>query len=247
MQSTIPGWYGKIPSLGDFAFRRLPSQFISQWDNWLQQCIRTSQLSLGEDWLATYLTTPIWRFLLLPGVIDTHTWTGLIMPSVDKVGRHFPLTVATPTESFFPLTNDMFSTNQWHTFIESSMLATLDTNSSVAQFEASLANFPTPSFLNNDDTLPGGHSLINWLKHPSDLHSVNLSTLEALQNFFGSASQEFLTSQIQSMSFWWTCMESTGDTRLCWFKGLPPEEQFTHFLKKNVNEEAIATGLKEDN
>ncbi|MGS0758915.1 type VI secretion system-associated protein TagF, partial [Roseateles sp. GG27B] len=32
---TIPGWYGKLPSLGDFASRRLNPDFIEDWDVWL--------------------------------------------------------------------------------------------------------------------------------------------------------------------------------------------------------------------
>jgi type VI secretion system protein ImpM len=32
----VPGWFGKLPSLGDFASRRLPDAFVSRWDRWLQ-------------------------------------------------------------------------------------------------------------------------------------------------------------------------------------------------------------------
>ena len=31
------GFYGKIPSQGDFVTRRLPWEFTSAWDDWLQQ------------------------------------------------------------------------------------------------------------------------------------------------------------------------------------------------------------------
>lgn len=236
MQSMIPGWYGKIPSLGDFVCRRLPSQFVSQWDNWLQHGLTNSQISLGPDWLSAYLNAPVWRFLLLPGIIDNQTWTGLIMPSIDKVGRHFPLTVAIPIDHFSSLTNDMSSANKWHTAIENAMLATLDTNFPAEQFETALANFPIPNLLNNDDTIPGGHSLINWLQHSSSPHSINMPTLEALEKFFASAGQNILSNQLEGTSFWWTFMESNDNARLCWFKGLPPAEQFTNFLKYTLND-----------
>ena len=94
----VPGWYGKIPYLGDFASRRLSQQFILEWDNWLQHSMTASRTMLGPDWLDTYLMSPIWRFVLLPGVIGESVWAGLLMPSVDKVGRHFPLTIAIPLE-----------------------------------------------------------------------------------------------------------------------------------------------------
>ena len=30
---------------------------------------------------------PIWRFVLLPGLIGSNGWAGVLMPSVDRVGR----------------------------------------------------------------------------------------------------------------------------------------------------------------
>ncbi len=92
--ATIPGWYGKLPSLGDFASRRLPAEFINAWDAWLQEVLQATRDALGEGWLDCYLTMPIWRFVLLPGLVGPSGWAGVLMPSVDRVGRQFPLTVA---------------------------------------------------------------------------------------------------------------------------------------------------------
>ena len=63
---VIPGWYGKLPSLGDFASRRLEGEFIPAWDAWLQKVLQATRTALGEGWLDSYLTMPIWRFVLLP-------------------------------------------------------------------------------------------------------------------------------------------------------------------------------------
>src|SRR5262249_35940975 len=40
--AAIPGWYGKLPSLGDFASRRLPVEFVKAWDSCLQEVIPAS-------------------------------------------------------------------------------------------------------------------------------------------------------------------------------------------------------------
>ena len=40
---VIPGWYGKLPSLGDFASRRLGADFIPPWDAWLQEVIHATR------------------------------------------------------------------------------------------------------------------------------------------------------------------------------------------------------------
>ena len=34
------GWYGKLPSAGDFLGRRLPPEFQGPWDRWLQHGLR---------------------------------------------------------------------------------------------------------------------------------------------------------------------------------------------------------------
>jgi type VI secretion system protein ImpM len=88
------GFYGKIPSEGDFVSRRLPWAFTSAWDDWLQRGLLASREALGPGWLARYLSAPIWRFELAPGVCGPLGWRGVFFASVDRVGRYFPLTVA---------------------------------------------------------------------------------------------------------------------------------------------------------
>jgi len=91
----VAGFFGKIPSHGDFVTRDLPRSFLDGWDAWLQSCIAQSKAQLGEGWLDVYLTSPIWRFGLMPGVCGPQAAAGILMPSVDRVGRYFPLTIAT--------------------------------------------------------------------------------------------------------------------------------------------------------
>ena len=88
------GLYGKLPSQGDFVTRRLPWEFTSAWDDWLQQGMHASRTALGERWLDLYLSAPVWRFQLAPGVCGPLGWRGVFFASVDRVGRYFPLTLA---------------------------------------------------------------------------------------------------------------------------------------------------------
>ena len=93
------GWHGKLPTVGDFAARRLDSEFIRIWDQWIS--LGLNRMRLGSDrWLDAYLTSPTWRFVLTPGFLPAplhaQTWVGVVMPSVDRVGRYYPLTLAYP-------------------------------------------------------------------------------------------------------------------------------------------------------
>jgi type VI secretion system protein ImpM len=92
------GFYGKLPGLGDFVTRRLPAQFVQPWDLWLRESLAASKAQLAQEWLDHYLTSPLWRFVLSPGIAGQFGWAGVLMPSVDRVGRYFPLTLACPLE-----------------------------------------------------------------------------------------------------------------------------------------------------
>lgn len=95
-----PGWHGKLPSLGDFASRRLDPGFVEAWDGWLAAGLLALRQAAPQDWLEAYLGSPSWRFLLMPGVMHGSAgqgaWAGVLMPSVDRVGRYFPLTLVQP-------------------------------------------------------------------------------------------------------------------------------------------------------
>ena len=81
---TTLGFYGKLASRGDFVSRALPQSFIGPWDSWLAAGLLASQNSLGGDWLNTYLVSPLWRFVLAPGVCGPNAAAGVVMPSIDQ-------------------------------------------------------------------------------------------------------------------------------------------------------------------
>jgi type VI secretion system ImpM family protein len=87
------GLYGKLPSHGDFLRRRASDAFVDAWDAWLRECLAESRTTLGEGWLDIYLTSPAWRFVCASGACGAAPVIGLMVPSVDRVGRFFPLTL----------------------------------------------------------------------------------------------------------------------------------------------------------
>jgi type VI secretion system protein ImpM len=87
------GFYGKLPSHGDFLRRRASDGFVAVWDAWLQDGLSASRAALGDAWLDVYLTSPVWRFTASAGVGGQSPIAGVMVPSVDRVGRYFPLTL----------------------------------------------------------------------------------------------------------------------------------------------------------
>lgn len=132
---ALPGWYGKLPHLGDFASRRLPQGFVQGWDAWLGQGLAAARAALGPLWQDRYLVAPVVRFWLAPALLDGRAWTGLAMPSVDRVGRHFPLTIAFPGG---PLAQALAETGRLDA-LEAVARRVLDVDFRVEDFEQALA------------------------------------------------------------------------------------------------------------
>lgn len=90
------GAFGKLPALGDFLRMDLPASFVDPWDRWLQEGLVAARGALGDRWQDCYFSAPIWRFALSPGLAGAAAVLGVMMMSVDRVGRQFPLTLASP-------------------------------------------------------------------------------------------------------------------------------------------------------
>lgn len=96
-----PGFYGKLPCVGDFVRRRLPDAFVDPWDQAMQRWLLaagprdTIVESSDED---GHAAPEHWRFVLAAGVCGANAWAGSVVASGDRVGRAFPLVLAWPID-----------------------------------------------------------------------------------------------------------------------------------------------------
>lgn len=131
MKAEATGIFGKLPAHGDFLHRNLPSKVVNEWDAWLQTFVGSTQERLGDAWLEIYLTSPIWRFCLSPGVMDDNHWAGIVLPSVDRVGRYFPFSVMRCLPRDTIPCEFVVQQSQWYEAIETAALKALDGQSQV--------------------------------------------------------------------------------------------------------------------
>ena len=142
MDAAAAGWHGKLPTLGDFATRRLDASFVEPWDAWLSEGIAT--LRTQEKWLDAYLASPSWRFLLMPGVIGETAWVGVLMPSVDRVGRYYPLTLAHPLAALPRRADDVDTVWTWLLRIDEAAVDALQEDWDIDALEAELRRIGVP-------------------------------------------------------------------------------------------------------
>jgi type VI secretion system protein ImpM len=216
MESSMQtGLYGKLPAHGDFIARNLNPNFIKVWDEWLQHFISTSQQQIGADWLDIYLTSPIWQFVFSPGVIDSSMWAGIIMPSVDRVGRYFPISIVHPLPVSESAVNFALSQDEWYQQLETQCLLALEGEIDADGLAATLAENelnPSGQYQSTQNLGDIGPMIIG-------LENCDTAQVGSAIPYLLNAS---LVNELSSFSFWKTAgSELIGPTLFC-CQGLPP-------------------------
>ena len=217
-----PGWYGKISTLGDFAHRRLPPEFIQLGDHWLSSSMAAGRAQFGERWLAAYLTAPVLRFAWAPGVADSGWWFGLLMPSCDSVGRYFPLLVA-QRRSRPPL--DRLAIDHleaWYDHLAQAATQTLSEQSSLELFEAALEvapPWPTP-----------GRPAVLTTQAAADGAHYRLAPRASLNRWLHALAIEELHARFAGCTIWWNAGDATREATASIVNGLPDAARFAVML-----------------
>lgn len=207
------GLFGKLPSYGDFLSRELDSGFVEVWDQWLQGFVQSTQEQLGEAWLDVYLTSPIWRFAFSSGVVDGATWVGLLLPSVDRVGRYFPFSLARNIDACAP-TVALASASNWFDELEEIALQALDGEISV------------------DDILDAVNDVAfvadKRYQHNTAAFGASMDAVVTLENDAQNAGtvypqllHQVLQQQLQSYSLWSTRGSQLVEPCVLYTRGLP--------------------------
>ncbi len=154
------GAFGKMPSVGDFFRFGVPPGFVTAWDNWIQHGLLEAQDALGDAWDSHYMSAPIWRFCLSPGLAGPQKIIGVLMPSVDRVGRRFPLTLMAALQTPGPAQLDHFSEEALFVRLEDMALDALDDSMTREKLETRLSEIPPPDLRPNTPLRSAGRSLI---------------------------------------------------------------------------------------
>jgi type VI secretion system protein ImpM len=220
-----PGWYGKLPSLGDFARRRLPDDFVQPWDAWLQEVLQTTRASVGAAWLDAYLTMPIWRFVIVPGAMGVSGWAGVLTPSVDRVGRHFPLTIAVPLPSYTAAAHAAFDGGAWFERVEDTALTALDPTCGPEDLDRTLVDqaLIAPAASDMDD---GGEPM---------------QRLARIEGFGSVAKGKALRAWAKGAAWtglWWTRGRVEGDALMLTCAALPTPNEFAWLMDSDPSRTA---------
>lgn len=195
------GAFGKIPALGDFLRHNLPSDFVQIWDPWLQQGMTDAQAAIGPGWDDAYLSAAIWRFSLPKGIAGSSAISGILMASVDAVGRRYPLTLAAPHTSGNEALPH-FSQDQIFEKLENTALATLEDDGTRDILLAELSDI---SWTRTETTAISGSS------YAGALPAAQILAADRVTQVYGPS------------CIWTSVME--GDHRMLVTRGLPAAKE----------------------
>lgn len=214
--------FGKLGAKRDFIALATPRRFLETWEPWVQACMSASRHQLGGEWQNAFLTAPVWRFWL-GADISGATVIGAIMPSVDGVGRYYPLTllaVADPAHSFPP--PDLNAQDLWFAAAEEFLLSTLDQAKSFDDISTDLDAMPAPlmeaTISSSKEVLVIGDTMVGIITAGKTFQDSLLMLRQSNHNSSAAA------------TFWWT--EGGGNfppMALC-SRGMPDPFRYSSML-----------------
>jgi type VI secretion system protein ImpM len=208
-----PGFFGKLPSHGDFITRRLPPALRSAWETWLDAGLERSREMLGDKWLASYLSSPIWCFAAAKGCCGEQPVAGVLMPSLDRVGRYFPLSILATVAAGHSPVEIALGARDWFGRMETVALSSLADGFDFADFEQALTGEAFPPL---DGDAGGPLEIPAGAEEPF----ANLPLLLGRLLARGGA----------QYSLWWTSGSPAIAACCRAFDGLPPQGEFARLL-----------------
>jgi type VI secretion system protein ImpM len=221
---AAPGYHGKLVAKGDFVTRRLPRGFLDPWDSWLQDVIGGSRARMGEAWLDAYLTSPIWRFVLSAGLCGEGAAAGVLMPSVDRVGRYFPLTIVAMLAAGVDLLAIPVAAAGWFGKAEDLARSALADAFDFDGFDAQVAALGPPTA---GESRPAVAAVV---AEAGPGLRLAIPSADAVDAVYRQLAERFLSASYPRCSLWWTSgsEDVTGAFIAC--NGLPSAEGFAAFL-----------------
>lgn len=232
------GFYGKLPSHGDFLRRRVSDPFVGVWDGWLQECLAASRAELGERWLDVYLTSPAWRFACAQGVCGPAPVLGVMVPSVDRVGRYFPLTIVAelPVGASAGIAS-VLKAEPFFCAAERLLIETLESDYiDFDRFDGELMQL-----VDRLEALRVPPAVVLEaagvvLQGPADSWQIPIGSSSELRSAFDQMLTQRLAMVYDSMVLWWTDGSSRVQPSCLVANGLPHPDAFASLLDGSWNE-----------
>lgn len=203
MLAPSVAWYGKLPSLGDFAGRRMPHALTLEWDAWLREGMEELRRIDDTGWPDRFVNAPLW-FFIAPVAALSSPVIGALAPSMDRVGRYYPLTVmATAPREGCSFADDL----QVKAFLAGARAAIVDARRralSVDELDLRISQLPNPfetaHLSEREPSLIG--NILSDLNQASRAHQTSAND-HADNIVLPTGDWRARTAPLREQSLWW--------------------------------------------
>ena len=217
------GLYGKLPLKRDFIAIATPRDFLAVWEPWLQGGMTASQFKLGAAWQAAFLRAPIWRFWLGAELCGT-TVAGAFMPSVDEIGRYFPLTILARADAGMAIPPpELDPQDAWFRTAEELLLSALDHEAEFEAVKAAVDELAPPS-----DRLPSPMPM--GVTRVAERTVVVPCKADSLAELLAAVRAERHARVYAGDTYWWTTGGEGYRPLAMMSQGMPDPHLFTAML-----------------
>jgi type VI secretion system protein ImpM len=215
------GYFGKVPSVGDFVSRNLTASLREGFDGWLQQGLDASKQQLKDSWLNAFLTSPVWRLVLDRQFEPDAVTVGIMIPSVDKVGRYFPFCIFIQMERIELDAAFMAECDAALDTLENLVLSVLEPDFDVEYFDYQLAAAAKKIMAAHDSGIEQG---------------IDVYLTKANTGFLDPDKSAQLNSRISSLkdhggSIWWSEGSDFRSADIHFYDSMPIAATFAAFLR----------------
>ncbi len=198
----------------------------------MQSCLSASRHHLGDGWQHAFLTAPVWRFWLGAGICGT-TVLGAVMPSLDGVGRYYPLALHAIADADAPtLPPDIDPQDDWFGMAEDFLLSTLARETSFDDICSQLDGLAIPRTKSRAEAdknadknmVPLGDGMAGMVADETDFATALSALRVAGPDVYAAA------------SFWWTAGGGSFRPLAVSCRGLPDPYRYSTLLTGDLGE-----------
>jgi type VI secretion system protein ImpM len=217
------GYYGKLPSRGDFLSRRLPHDFLEVWDRWIQEAFVSSRSQLGEEWLGCYLTSPAWRVVMGAGALADKAFAAVVIPSVDRVGRYYPFLIACQLRDSHNALALSGQEQLWFVGAEQLALEALDEAIAIDELDARILALGMPDAASLMTSDPPRPKTATFWRFP-------ISSVDRVSDAFPGLTAALFSRVFPVFTLWWTEGSEHVKPSFLACPGLPPPASYSALL-----------------
>ncbi len=150
-ESDRIGFFGKVPSHGDFISDGLERELIGTFDGWMRSGMHAGADMFTSRWPEIFSSSPPIRFIIERGIWGNCAYVGVLAPSADRVGRKYPLAIIAQLNGFREHPRSLYLDDTWFMAAEALAETSMTRDFDISRFITSIKKLRLPKSREEED------------------------------------------------------------------------------------------------